>query len=141
MRKIILLVLVIALAYTPTACKEKIIMFIKMMRSKLIMKKITTLALVLAMTFTFAACSSAEPNLSAAEQLAEQNLTSTELTVWGMVCSGRCVSAITRAVSDVDGVDRVWVDWRGDLVTVVHEPDVDIDAIKDAITSEGFDVP
>jgi copper chaperone CopZ len=139
-------------------------MFIKMKRNKLLIKKISLLMLVIVMAFTFSACSGEESNLPTAEQITEQNLTETELivseesnppaaeqiteqnlietelTVWGMTCN-RCVRQISSTVSALDGVIDVFVDLRAETVTVVHDPSVDVDTIKESITAEGYNIP
>ena len=64
----------------------------------------------------------------------------TVLTVWGIHC-GSCVKTIEDAVSAIEGVIEVDVNMRDDKVTVIHDSDLDIDIVKDAITSEGFNIP
>ena len=108
------------------------------------MKKIILFILVIALVFTFAACGNDEndenTNNSAAEQNADSATTKTELTVWGMTCV-RCINKITDALLDMNGVVNVSVDLSAEKVTVEHEPELDIDTVKDAITREGFNIP
>lgn len=62
------------------------------------------------------------------------------LNVEGMSCS-HCVNAITKAVTALDGVSGVNVNLEGKTVTVDYDADqVSLDAIKEAIEEEGYDV-
>jgi copper chaperone CopZ len=63
----------------------------------------------------------------------------TELTVWGMVCT-RCENKIITALLELDGVLNVSADNKADKVTVEYEPKVEIDTIKRAIRTAGFDI-
>ena len=108
------------------------------------------LILAFTMLFTLAACSADEPAATppaeqgaeptATEQPAEQPTVTTELTVWGMVCS-RCENKVINAVSALYGVMEVSADSNADTVTVVHEPELDAAFIEEAITAEGFNLP
>ncbi len=57
--------------------------------------------------------------------------------VSGMTC-GHCASAVTKAVKAVPGADDVNVDLESGSVTVMGNPDPD--AVRDAITDEGYEV-
>lgn len=62
------------------------------------------------------------------------------LNVEGMSCS-HCVNAVTNALNALDGVDKVDVDLAGKTVAVEFDGDkVSLEAIKDAIEEEGYDV-
>ncbi len=64
----------------------------------------------------------------------------TVLNVEGMSCS-HCVSAVTKAVTALDGVSGVNVNLEGKTVTVDYEADqVSLESIKEAIEEEGYDV-
>jgi copper chaperone CopZ len=107
------------------------------------MKKLNLFILVIAMVFIFTSCRNDEPeasNLPTAEQIAEQNLTKTELTVWGMTCN-KCVRQISSTVSALDGVIGVSVDLKTEIVTVVYDSSIDLDTIKESITAEGYNLP
>jgi copper chaperone len=107
------------------------------------MKKIILFVLVIAMAFTLAACGGEEANNSSTgqtEQSTEQAFTTTELTVWGMTCN-RCVNSVKKAVSALDGVISVSVDLKAERVTVEHDPELDVDTIKESITAEGYNIP
>jgi copper ion binding protein len=99
------------------------------------MKKNILPIIVIAMAFMLAACGSEEDNVP----FAGQNLTKTELTVWGMTCNS-CVNKVTKAVSALDGVASVSVDLRADEVTVEHDSSVDVGAIKESIIAEGYSI-
>ena len=62
------------------------------------------------------------------------------LKVDGMSC-GHCVKAVEGSVGELSGVKKVEVDLNGKTVTVGYDPDsVSIDAIKEAIDDQGYDV-
>lgn len=62
------------------------------------------------------------------------------LNVEGMSCS-HCVNAVTKAVTALEGVSGVNVSLEGKTVTVDYDADqVSLDAIKEAIEEEGYDV-
>jgi copper ion binding protein len=62
------------------------------------------------------------------------------LNVEGMSCS-HCVSAVTKALTALDGVEGVLVDLEGKKVTVDYEPDkVTLESMKEAIEDQGYDV-
>jgi copper chaperone CopZ len=94
------------------------------------------LLFVLVMIFMLTACGAVEPP----ETNNEPSAATTELTVWGMVCT-RCENKIVNALFELDGVIDVSADFRADLVTVVHEPELDTALIEGAITAEGFNLP
>ncbi len=60
-----------------------------------------------------------------------------QLKVSGMTC-GHCVSAVTRAASEVEGAKDVRVDLNHGLVTVDGNPNPA--AIREAIEAEGYQV-
>lgn len=60
-----------------------------------------------------------------------------KLEVAGMTC-GHCVGAVTRAVRAVPGTQDVAVDLQAGEVTVTGNPDAQ--AVRDAITEEGYEV-
>ncbi len=60
-----------------------------------------------------------------------------QLKVSGMTC-GHCVSAVTRAASEVAGAKDVRVDLDHGLVTVDGNPN--LAAIREAIEAEGYQV-
>ena len=101
------------------------------------MKKIILFLLLAVMVFTFSACDDKDGNSPSSEQTTGQI---TELTVWGMTCN-RCVTKINNALSDMDGVINVSVDLKAEKVTIEHEPDLNIDTVKSAITAQGFNIP
>jgi len=110
------------------------------------MKKILLLLFVAA-GFALTACSgeAASPAVeSAGEQTADEQAgsetTTTELTVWGMTCN-RCANQVINAVSASEGVVNVTVDVSADMVTIEHDPELDIDAIKSTIEAEGYNLP
>ncbi|MCL2355607.1 MAG: heavy-metal-associated domain-containing protein [Defluviitaleaceae bacterium] len=69
-----------------------------------------------------------------------EGATTTELTVWGMVCQS-CITTVERAVSDVDGVISVSANFRANTVTIIHDDTVDINEIEKIIEQEGFNLP
>lgn len=101
------------------------------------MKKIFLWMLVPILAFSLTACTNAiiEPTVENTEEL-----TTTELTVWGMTCN-RCKNNIISAIVALEGVTMVYVDLKAEKVTVVHEPELDIDTIKRSITAEGYNIP
>jgi len=117
------------------------------------MKKILVLLLVVAIGFALTACAdevvapTVQPTeeQTAGEQTtdqqpeSQQNITTTELTVWGMTCN-RCVNDVKRVVSALEGVIDVSVNFRDETVTVEHDSELDIDTIKSTIEAEGYNV-
>ncbi|MCL2085779.1 cation transporter [Candidatus Saccharibacteria bacterium] len=75
------------------------------------------------------------PTDSNTDQIASES--GTVLTVEGMTC-GRCVDAITRAVSALGGVNKVSVVLRTGKVTIDHDPNVTADEIREAIMNAGY---
>ncbi len=63
----------------------------------------------------------------------------TLLTVKGMDCQ-HCAAAVTKAVFDVEGVEKVVVDLDHDVVEIHHADNASIDAMKVAIDEQGYDV-
>lgn len=63
----------------------------------------------------------------------------TILKVEGMTC-GHCKKAVEGAVSELEGVKSATVDLEAANVTVDHEETVSVDAMKEAIEEQGYDV-
>lgn len=62
------------------------------------------------------------------------------LSVQGMSC-GHCVKAVEGGVGELNGVKSVEVSLEDAKVTVAFDPSqVTIEAIKDAIDDQGYDV-
>ena len=62
------------------------------------------------------------------------------LNVEGMSCS-HCVNAVTKALTALDGVSAVDVSLENKTVAVDYDADkVSLDAIREAIEEEGYDV-
>ncbi len=62
------------------------------------------------------------------------------LNVEGMSCS-HCENAVKKAVGALNGVASVGVDLKGKKVTVEYDSEkVTVNAIKDAIEDQGYDV-
>jgi copper chaperone len=62
------------------------------------------------------------------------------LNVEGMSCS-HCENAVKKSVSALNGVDNVTVDLEGKKVTVEFDSGkVKVEAIKEAIEDQGYDV-
>ncbi|HVI42513.1 MAG TPA: copper chaperone CopZ [Anaerovoracaceae bacterium] len=67
-------------------------------------------------------------------------MTKSVLNVEGMSCS-HCVSAVTKAVTALEGVSGVNVDLEGKTATVDYDAaKVSLESIKEAIEDEGYDV-
>lgn len=65
---------------------------------------------------------------------------STVLNVEGISCQ-HCVNSITKAVSELKGVDGVSIDLKGKTVSVDYDPDqVGLDKIKEVIEDQGYEV-
>ncbi len=63
-----------------------------------------------------------------------------KLTVEGMSCN-HCVNSIKKAVGSLQGVDNVDVDLESKKVTVEYDSSkLNVEAIKDAIEDQGYDV-
>lgn len=63
-----------------------------------------------------------------------------ELTVEGMSCS-HCVASVQKALDKLSGIERAEIDLQGKRVRVDYEPEaVNLQAIKDAIENQGFQV-
>jgi copper chaperone CopZ len=110
------------------------------------MKKVIIFLFVITMLFTLTACGEDDDNKTAeqtAEQSTEQSAKTTEtteLTVWGMTCV-RCENKIINALSEIDGIISVSADSKADKVTIIHDPELDINTINSIITGEGFNLP
>ena len=64
----------------------------------------------------------------------------TIINVEGMSCS-HCVNAVTKAVGSLDGVSEVQVDLEAKTVAVDYDSDkITLEALKDSIEEEGYDV-
>ncbi len=63
----------------------------------------------------------------------------TILKVEGMTC-GHCKEAVEGAVNKLDGVKSAAVDLEAANVTVDHEESVTVDAMKEAIEDQGYNV-
>ncbi|WP_414050826.1 copper chaperone CopZ [Macrococcus animalis] len=63
----------------------------------------------------------------------------TILKVEGMTCD-HCKKAVEGAVSELGGVKSAAVDLEAANVTVDHEETVTVDAMKEAIEEQGYDV-
>ncbi|MDF3003516.1 MAG: hypothetical protein K0Q48_3635 [Bacillota bacterium] len=62
------------------------------------------------------------------------------LNVEGMSCL-HCVNAVTNALKALEGVGDVAIDLEGKTVAVEYDGDkVSLDALRDAIEEEGYDV-
>ena len=61
----------------------------------------------------------------------------TELKVTGMNC-GACVSHVTKALQGVAGVQSANVDLAAGSACVEHEPDIEPQALIEAVTKAGF---
>lgn len=67
-------------------------------------------------------------------------VTSTTLNVKGMSCS-HCVNAIETALKELNGIEAVNVDLKGNQVTFSYEDEVlSLGKVKEAIEEEGYDV-
>ena len=107
------------------------------------MKKILILFFVVAIGFALAACGDAGEQIieeTSDNQVSSEQTTTTELTVWGMTCN-RCANQVINAVSAAEGVVDVIVDVSADRVTIEHEPELDVDIIKNVIEAEGYNIP
>jgi len=63
----------------------------------------------------------------------------TTLKVEGMSCS-HCEQSVKTAVSAIPGVTDVQVSLDEKTVTVIHDENVSLDAIKNEIEDQGYDV-
>ncbi|MCL2697998.1 MAG: heavy-metal-associated domain-containing protein [Oscillospiraceae bacterium] len=107
------------------------------------MKKIKIILLAITITFTFTACGTGEPPEvipPAAADETESITATSELTVWGMTCV-RCENKIKNVLLKIDGVIDVFADASEDKVTIIHDPELDIDIINSIITGEGLNIP
>ena len=66
-------------------------------------------------------------------------LEATTLTVTGMTCSG-CARKLDTALRGFDGVQDVSLHYPETTVGVLHSPSVSLVAIRETVTSLGFEV-
>ena len=106
-------------------------------------KQITLFVLLIVITAVlFAGCSddkSAE-HAAVTQENTDEGTIITTLSVKRMIC-GRCVAAITDALTPNEGIINVTVDLNAGIVVVEHEPGVTVDEIKNVIIYDaGFTV-
>jgi Cu+-exporting ATPase len=83
---------------------------------------------------------STQPSTPTSKETTMAQLTQTTIDVQGMSCQ-HCVNAVTKATVNLEGVEKTDVDLAAGKVTVSYdESAVSLDAIKAAITEEGFEV-
>jgi len=63
----------------------------------------------------------------------------TVLVVEGMTCN-HCKAAVTKAVEEVSGVESVDVNLENKEVKINHSEATSIEAVKEAIEDQGYDV-
>lgn len=63
----------------------------------------------------------------------------TTMKVEGMMCS-HCENRVTEVLLALEGVSSVVVDLEGNTVTVEHLQSVSLDALKNEIEDQGYDV-
>jgi Cu+-exporting ATPase len=62
------------------------------------------------------------------------------LPIEGMGCSA-CSTRIEKALNKLEGVTNAAVDFASQKANVTYDPDIlDLSAIKEAITAEGYEV-
>ena len=62
------------------------------------------------------------------------------LKVEGMSCR-HCVNSINKAIGELKGVDKVWVDLEKKTVSVDYNQDqVGLDRIREVIEDQGYEV-
>lgn len=67
-------------------------------------------------------------------------MTTTTLTVKGMTCDG-CVRSVTKALTNVDGVQDALVDLKGQSATITYDDGkTNVSALKEAVEDAGYDV-
>ena len=66
-------------------------------------------------------------------------MTTASFRINGMTC-GHCVSAVTEALGEVDGVTGVEVDLDRGLATVTSEGELDGEALRTAVTEAGYEL-
>lgn len=60
------------------------------------------------------------------------------IKVKGMTCQ-HCVASVTKALSEIDGVNDVNVDLESGIASYAEEKPVDIQTVKNAIDRIGFE--
>ncbi|WP_188634277.1 copper chaperone CopZ [Lentibacillus kapialis] len=63
----------------------------------------------------------------------------TTLDVSGMTC-GHCESAVKGALEELEGVQGVEVSLDTGKVTVIYDESTDIEAMREAVEEQGYDV-
>ncbi|HEY4600496.1 MAG TPA: cation transporter [Cerasibacillus sp.] len=63
----------------------------------------------------------------------------TTLKVQGMTC-GHCEAAVKGALENISGVSHVDVHLTSGKVDVTHESEVDVQALRDAVENQGYDI-
>lgn len=63
----------------------------------------------------------------------------TTLNVQGMTCA-HCEAAVKGALEGLKGVTQVDVHLTSGKVDVTHESEVDVQALRDAVEDQGYDV-
>ena len=66
-------------------------------------------------------------------------MSTTTYLINGMTC-GHCVSAVTEAIGEVEGVTRVDVDLDKGQATVTSEGELDHDAVQTAVAEAGYEL-
>jgi copper chaperone len=66
-------------------------------------------------------------------------MTTTVISVPEVHC-GHCVSSIEGALGPMEGVEQATVSLEDTNVTVVHDDTVSVDALRDAIEEQGYEV-
>ena len=61
------------------------------------------------------------------------------ITIKGMNCQ-HCVSSVTKALNEIDGITGVKVDLDSKTATYKEEKPVDAETVKKAISAIGFEV-
>jgi copper chaperone len=64
----------------------------------------------------------------------------TTIPVEGMTC-GHCEMAVVKAVKTLPGVKEATASRDNNHVTITHEGDLDIQAVRKAIEETGYSVP
>jgi copper chaperone len=70
----------------------------------------------------------------------EENMDHVTINIEGMSCE-HCVKAVTGAATALPSVSDVSVDLQGGTASMTYDPaETSLDAIKEAIEDQGFDV-